>query len=77
MKKNATSTQHGKLQRNDPCWCGSGKKYKKCHLAADRKKADAGEKSVSRVDRIERSSEYIEGMRKSVSAGSGHLEHGG
>ena len=17
--------------RNDPCWCGSGKKYKKCH----------------------------------------------
>lgn len=21
--------------RNDPCWCGSGKKYKKCHLVAD------------------------------------------
>jgi SEC-C motif len=21
--------------RNDPCWCGSGNKYKKCHLAAD------------------------------------------
>jgi len=21
--------------RNDPCWCGSGKKYKKCHLRAD------------------------------------------
>lgn len=20
------------LGRNDPCWCGSGKKYKKCHL---------------------------------------------
>jgi hypothetical protein len=20
--------------RNDPCWCGSGKKYKKCHLSA-------------------------------------------
>ena len=19
--------------RNDPCWCGSGKKYKKCHGA--------------------------------------------
>jgi hypothetical protein len=28
----------GKLQRNDPCWCGSGKKYKKCHLPADDKK---------------------------------------
>jgi hypothetical protein len=22
--------------RNDPCWCGSGKKYKQCHLAQDR-----------------------------------------
>jgi methionyl aminopeptidase len=20
------------IERNDPCWCGSGKKYKKCHL---------------------------------------------
>ncbi len=23
-----------KVGRNDPCWCGSGKKYKKCHGAA-------------------------------------------
>ena len=21
--------------RNKPCWCGNGKKYKKCHLQAD------------------------------------------
>lgn len=27
----AMSREHGKLGRNDPCWCGSGKKYKKCH----------------------------------------------
>lgn len=20
------------LSRNDPCWCGSGKKFKKCHI---------------------------------------------
>lgn len=26
-----------KLDRNDPCWCGSGKKYKKCHMAFDEK----------------------------------------
>ncbi len=25
------STSSKKLGRNDPCWCGSGKKYKKCH----------------------------------------------
>ncbi len=24
-----------KVGRNDPCWCGSGKKYKKCHMADD------------------------------------------
>lgn len=22
--------------RNDPCYCGSGKKYKKCHMAEDK-----------------------------------------
>lgn len=26
-----------KVGRNDPCWCGSGKKYKKCHLEIDQK----------------------------------------
>ena len=31
-----------KLSRNDPCWCGSGKKYKHCHYKQDRK---AGTKS--------------------------------
>ena len=25
------SQPHSKLGRNDPCWCGSGKKWKKCH----------------------------------------------
>jgi preprotein translocase subunit SecA len=23
--------EHEKIGRNDPCWCGSGKKFKKCH----------------------------------------------
>lgn len=26
-----------KIERNDPCWCGSGKKYKTCHMAMDNK----------------------------------------
>ncbi len=25
--------EHDKIGRNDPCWCGSGKKFKKCHGA--------------------------------------------
>lgn len=26
-----------KIGRNDPCWCGSGRKYKQCHEAFDHK----------------------------------------
>ncbi len=26
-----TAPAKAKIGRNDPCWCGSGKKYKKCH----------------------------------------------
>jgi len=32
----ATATavnEHKDVGRNDPCWCGSGKKFKKCHGA--------------------------------------------
>ncbi len=28
--------------RNDPCWCGSGKKYKKCHWREDQEKDRKG-----------------------------------
>lgn len=34
------------MQRNDPCWCGSGRKYKKCHMPIEEKillHADRGE----------------------------------
>jgi preprotein translocase subunit SecA len=27
------ASEEEKIGRNDPCWCGSGKKYKKCHGA--------------------------------------------
>ncbi len=26
-----------KIERNDPCWCGSGRKYKQCHMHFDEK----------------------------------------
>lgn len=28
-----------RLGRNDPCWCGSGKKYKHCHQSQDQERA--------------------------------------
>jgi preprotein translocase subunit SecA len=27
------ASEHEKIGRNDPCWCGSGKKFKRCHGA--------------------------------------------
>ena len=53
--------------RNDPCWCGSGKKYKKCHLgedraAAGRERAAAGGRA-KRPIRLKRR-EQIEGIRR-------------
>jgi len=31
--------------RNDPCWCGSGKKYKDCHWREDQRAASAASRS--------------------------------
>jgi preprotein translocase subunit SecA len=35
LKQQPVRRDKPKLGRNDPCWCGSGKKYKQCHLRAD------------------------------------------
>jgi hypothetical protein len=34
------------LGRNDACWCGSGRKYKSCHLHSDARKVSAGRASA-------------------------------
>ncbi|MCE5218731.1 SEC-C domain-containing protein [bacterium] len=33
---------HKDVSRNDPCYCGSGKKYKACHMASDQRKRAQG-----------------------------------
>jgi len=55
-----------KLSRNDLCWCGSGKKYKKCHLEVDnlmRKFELEGYKIPSRS--LIKTDIQIEGIKKS------------
>jgi uncharacterized protein YecA (UPF0149 family) len=32
-----TASVRPKIGRNDPCWCGSGKKYERCHWRQDRR----------------------------------------
>jgi hypothetical protein len=38
-EKQAATPKHADIGRNDPCHCGSGKKYKKCHEEADQSAA--------------------------------------
>ncbi len=54
-----------KLGRNDACWCGSGKKYKTCHMAFDDK--IAGFARVGHMvpsHEMIKTPEQIEGIRK-------------
>lgn len=54
-----------KPNRNEPCWCGSGKKYKKCHLKSDLEQGHSGQQNTTpKLEKIERSEEYITGMVK-------------
>lgn len=55
-----------KLSRNDLCWCGSGKKYKNCHLKQDEKLIAMEDEGLIIPPReIIKTAEQIEGIRKS------------
>ncbi|MFA7148916.1 MAG: SEC-C metal-binding domain-containing protein, partial [Syntrophomonadaceae bacterium] len=54
-----------KLSRNDTCWCGSGKKYKKCHLETDLRLEELERKGYIIPPRsIIKSEEQIAGIRR-------------
>ena len=36
------------LGRNERCWCGSGRKYKSCHMATDDRKRSAARASATK-----------------------------
>ena len=62
--------------RNDECWCGSGKKYKKCHLDFDERLeelAEAGEEVPPR-DLLKTPAE-IEGIKRSAEVNVGVLDY--
>ena len=62
--------------RNDECWCGSGKKYKKCHLDFDERLEglfEAGEDVPSR-DLLKTAAD-IEGVKRSAAVNVGALDY--
>ena len=53
--------------RNDPCWCGSGKKYKKCHIDFDEKIEDfEGAGHIVPSHEILKNAEQIEKIKESA-----------
>lgn len=56
-----------KLGRNDPCWCGSGRKYKNCHLAFDEKIREfENEGHIVPDHRLLKTPEQVAGIRESA-----------
>lgn len=55
-----------KIGRNDPCWCGSGKKYKTCHMLMDEKIHHYElEGHIVPTHDMLKSEEQLEGIRES------------
>ena len=56
-----------KIERNDPCWCGSGKKYKSCHMRFDEKIRGYALKGYQVPDRsIIKTPEQVQGIKESA-----------
>lgn len=63
------------IDRNDPCWCGSGKKYKKCHLSLDEKIKAYELKGYEVPPReIIKNEADIAGMKKAAAVNTGALD---
>ncbi|MBQ9441487.1 MAG: methionyl aminopeptidase [Selenomonadaceae bacterium] len=69
------------MKRNDPCWCGSGKKYKKCHLEMDEKIESmkfVGQRGQIRPPhKIINNAADVEGIKRAAVINSGALELAG
>ena len=64
------------LGRNDECWCGSGRKYKKCHADFDERLealANAGEEVPPRS--LLKTPEDIAGVKRSAEVNIGVLDY--
>ena len=61
--------------RNDECWCGSGRKYKKCHLANDERMEELAAQGFEVLPRtLLKSAADIEGIKYSAEVNVGALD---
>ena len=66
------------MKRNDNCWCGSGKKYKKCHMALDERmdelKYDPNKSQIRPMHHLINIPKDIEGIKKAAVINTGALD---
>lgn len=62
--------------RNDECWCGSGKKYKKCHLAIDERLNELWQEGEDVLPRdLLKTADDLAGIRRSAAVNVGALDY--
>ena len=65
-----------KIERNDPCWCGSQKKYKKCHMAFDEKLQEFADKGYIVPSReLIKTAKQIEKIKESCKINNAVLDY--
>ncbi len=64
------------MNRNEECWCGSGLKYKRCHMPIEERIAEAARAGHETPGReLLKTPEQMAGIRRSAQVNTGVLEH--
>ena len=64
-----------KLNPNDVCWCGSGRKYKKCHVMQDDKMQILRDRRLLVPDqKLLKTPAQVEGMKASAAVNMAALD---
>ena len=67
-----------KIGRNDPCWCGSGTKYKKCHEQFDRRYEELEMAGIPMLDRkLIKTPSQVAGIKESCAVNMAVLDYVG
>lgn len=63
------------MERNDPCWCGSGKKWKKCHYPSEPVQGhNLAREYLKKYGIVLKNEQQIEGIRKACRLTASILE---
>lgn len=62
------------IERNDPCWCGSGLKWKKCHYPQEPRTSSLAQEHQKKFGILLKTPKQIEGIRRSCKLAASILQ---